>query len=151
MKENEVIDFGFVLKSLYKNWIIGLITFIIAAFSYYTFTKDLKKNYIYEANIAGLDSYQIIILNSINNKLNNLQNFDYVSLQASNTSAYLNMDVEDRISMNEYIFERNKHNQEKKDKSVDQIHFLTENYIYSQIIKLSRDKFFLLLQEFKMY
>ena len=99
MKDNEVIDFGFVLKSLLKNWIIGLITFIIAAFSYYTFTKDLKKNYIYEANIAGLDSYQIIILNSINNKLNNLQNFDYVSLQASNTSAYLNMDMEDRISM----------------------------------------------------
>ena len=30
----------------------------------------------------------------------------------------------------------------KKDKSVDQLHFLTENYIYSQIIKLSRDKFF---------
>ena len=76
--------------------------------------KRSKKDYIYEANIAGLDSYQIIILDSINNKLNNLQNFDYVSLQASNTSAYLNMDMEDRISMNEYIFERDKHNQEKK-------------------------------------
>ena len=64
MKENEVIDFGFVLKSLYKNWIIGLIIFIIVAFSYYIFTKDLKKNYIYEANIAGLDSYQILVLDN---------------------------------------------------------------------------------------
>ena len=93
MKENEVIDFGFVLKSLYKNWIIGLIIFIIVAFSYYIFTKDLKKNYIYEANIAGLDSYQILVLDRLSNKLNNLQNFDYVSFYASNTSALLNMDI----------------------------------------------------------
>ena len=142
MKDDEVIDFGFVLKSLLKNWIIGLVIFIIVAVFYYIFSNNPKKNYIYEANIVGLDSYQIIILNSINNKLNNLQNFEYVSLQASNTSAYLNMDMQDRISMNEYIFERNKHNQEKKNESDDQIHFLTENYIYSQIIKLSRDKFF---------
>ena len=45
MKENEVIDFGFVLKSLLKNWIIGLVIFIIVFILYYIFTKDLK-NYI---------------------------------------------------------------------------------------------------------
>ena len=43
MKDNEVIDFGFVLKSLLKNWIIGLVIFIIVIFSYYTFTVNLKK------------------------------------------------------------------------------------------------------------
>ena len=44
--------------------------------------------------------------------------------------------------MNEYIFERDKYNQEKQIKSRDQLEFVTENYIYSQIIKLSRDKSF---------
>ncbi len=142
MKDNAVIDFSFVLKSLLKNWIIGLITFIFVAFSYYIFSNNPKKDYIYEANIVGLDSYQILVLDNLSNKLNNLQNFDYVSFQASNTSAYLNMDMEDRILMNEFIFERDKHNQEKKIKSVDQLYFLTENFIYSQINKLSRDKSF---------
>ena len=61
MKDNEVIDFGFVLKSLLKNWIIGLVIFIIVIFSYYTFTVNLKKDYIYKANIVGLDSYQILV------------------------------------------------------------------------------------------
>ena len=88
MKDNEVIDFGFVLKSLLKNWIIGLVLFIIVFILYYTFTVNLKKDYIYKANIVGLDSYQILVLDKISNKLNNLQNFDYVSFYASNTSAF---------------------------------------------------------------
>ena len=142
MKDNEVIDFGFVLKSLLKNWIIGLVIFIIVFILYYTFTVNLKKDYIYKANIVGLDSYQILVLDKISNKLNNLQNFDYVSFYASNTSALLNMDMDDRILMNDYIFERDKYNQEKQIKSRDQLEFVTENYIYSQIIKLSRDKSF---------
>ncbi len=142
MKNNEVLDFGFVLKSLLKNWILGLILFLILVFSYYTFTINLKKDFIYKANIVGLDSYQILVLDNLSNNLNNLQNFDYVSFHASNTSSYLNMDLEDRILMNEFILERDINNQQKKIKSVDQLYFVKENYIYSQIVKLTRDKSF---------
>ena len=142
MKDNKVLDFGFLLKSLFKNWIIGLITLIIVALSYYIYSSNLKKVYVYEANIAGLDSYQAQVLNRINNKLNNLQNIDYFSFQANNTSAFINMDLENRILMNEYTLERDKYNQTKKMNSRDQLFFLTENFIYSQIINLSRDKSF---------
>ena len=142
MKDNKFLDFGFLLKSLFKNWIIGLITLIIVALSYYIYSSNLKKVYVYEANIAGLDSYQAQVLNRINNKLNNLQNIDYFSFQANNTSAFINMDLENRILMNEYTLERDKYNQTKKMNSRDQLFFLTENFIYSQIINLSRDKSF---------
>ncbi len=151
MKDNEVLDFGFVLKSLLKNWILGLILFLILVFSYYTFTINLKKDFIYKANIVGLDSYQILVLDNLSNKLNNLQNFDYVSFHASNTSSYLNMDLEDRILMNEFILERDINNQQKKIKSVDQLYFVKENYIYSQIVKLTRDKsfFYKIIEKYK--
>ena len=47
MKDNEVIDFGFVLKSLLKNWIIGLVIFIIVAhFLLYIYSKSKKRLYL---------------------------------------------------------------------------------------------------------
>ena len=68
-KEHEIFDLRFLIKSLIKNWIVGLIIFLLSIAFYFLIVTNQKVTFTLVANIDGLSFYQKVVLREINNKI----------------------------------------------------------------------------------